>query len=199
MGIDKILISHAHHDHIGGLQDVLNLLKSRGQSAPKVFKYLDNNKFERQIFEMHQDLNREEILPILDGDKYKIDDDLELQAIYTPGHISDHYSFLLNGNEDSVLFSGDIILGSPSTHVEDLSTYMKTMYMLKENYKFEHVCVPHSLSLDEEGQIMMEGPKKLQEYIKYREDRLQQLETCCNQEQRSKADIYEHLYGQRNL
>jgi glyoxylase-like metal-dependent hydrolase (beta-lactamase superfamily II) len=78
MGIDKILISHAHHDHIGGLQDVLNLLKSRGQSAPKVFKYLDNNKFEKQIFEMHKDLNREEILPILDGDKYQIDDDLEL-------------------------------------------------------------------------------------------------------------------------
>jgi len=30
INIDKILISHAHHDHIGGLQGVLNLLKNRG-------------------------------------------------------------------------------------------------------------------------------------------------------------------------
>ena len=30
--ISKILITHAHHDHMGGLIDVLELLKSRGQT-----------------------------------------------------------------------------------------------------------------------------------------------------------------------
>ena len=70
--------------------------------------------------------------------------DLALTAIYTPGHISDHMSFLLN---DDVLFSGDIILGSPSTAVEDLSVYMKTLKKLRK-YKFNWICVPHSTSLD---------------------------------------------------
>ena len=50
---------------------------------------------------------------------------LNIESIYTPGHISDHMSFLLKSAEEGpILFSGDIILGSPSTVVEDLTVYM---------------------------------------------------------------------------
>ena len=39
-----ILLTQAHHDHIGGLYDVIELLKSLGQEySPKVFKKLDGN------------------------------------------------------------------------------------------------------------------------------------------------------------
>ena len=49
--VSKILITHAHHDHMGGLQDVLELLKGRGQTfEPEIFKHLNNNKFEQEIF-----------------------------------------------------------------------------------------------------------------------------------------------------
>ena len=101
-----------------------------------------------------------------------------MKSIYTPGHITDHMSFLLKhkGMDDmpaeSVLFSGDIILGSPSTMVENLSDYMKTLNMLKSTpeYHFDHICVPHSTHLDHEDTslVMMDGQKKLNEYIKYR-------------------------------
>ena len=49
-----------------------------------------------------------------------------IESIYTPGHITDHMSFLLKSGEieEPILFSGDIILGSPSTVVEDLTVYM---------------------------------------------------------------------------
>lgn len=109
-----------------------------------------------------------------------------MSAIYTPGHISDHMSFLLKhkGNDEqppeSVLFSGDIILGSPSTVVENLSEYMESLEKLRTrpDYKFDHICVPHSTHLDPEDPtlVMMDGPQKLNEYIKYRQDRLVQLE-----------------------
>ena len=100
---------------------------------------------------------------------------MNLEAIYTPGTSTDHMSFLLTqtGGE-SVLFSGDIILGTPSTVVEDLSAYMKTLRMLRDKFTFEWVCTTHSVSLDEdfEDTIMMDGPSKLAANIKYREDRL---------------------------
>jgi len=46
--ISKILLTHAHPDHMGGLQDVLKLLESRGQKVrPKIFKHLNGNKWEQ--------------------------------------------------------------------------------------------------------------------------------------------------------
>ena len=45
-----------------------------------------------------------------------------MRGMYTPGHTSDHFSFFLNHDDfnETYLFSGDIILGTPSTHVQDL-------------------------------------------------------------------------------
>ena len=82
-------------------------------------------------------------------------------------------SFLLN--KDKILFSGDIILGSPSTVVEDLTVYMNTLFDLRDNYSFDWVCTTHSTSLEDAAcpdSIMIEGPSKLEAYIKYRVDRL---------------------------
>ena len=91
-------------------------------------------------------------------------------------------SFLLRHDDESLstyLFSGDIILGSPSTVVEDLPLYMQTLKKLRDEqeHHFDYVCVPHSvnLSADSTDTVIMDGPKKLEEYIKYREDRIKQL------------------------
>ena len=139
---------------------------------------------------------------------------MRLEAIYTPGHISDHMSFLMTheGAEaaETILFSGDIILGSPSTAVENLSDYMETLRKLKETpaYHFDHICVPHSVALDADDPtlVMMEGQKKLNEYIKYRVDRLMQLEKLaeakCAESHNgliSRDELYEGLYGDRGL
>ena len=43
-----------------------------------------------------------------------------MKALYTPGHASDHFSMLLSTDDAadlSYLFSGDIIMGTPSTSV----------------------------------------------------------------------------------
>ena len=58
-------------------------------------------------------------------------------------------SFLLKGQKDKYLFSGDIILGTPSTVVENLLVYMNTLKKLRDTpeYKFDYVLVTHSLSL----------------------------------------------------
>lgn len=108
-------------------------------------------------------------------DEFTIDQDLELRALYTPGHASDHISLLMKPMvksdlpKEEILFSGDIILGTPSTSVQDLHSYMQTLYSLrKEN--FSHICLPHSLNLEADS-IVVPGKDKLEAYITYREDR----------------------------
>jgi glyoxylase-like metal-dependent hydrolase (beta-lactamase superfamily II) len=49
-----------------------------------------------------------------------VDDKMKIKALYTPGHATDHFSMLLtleNYELQSYLFSGDIIMGTPSTSV----------------------------------------------------------------------------------
>ncbi len=56
-------------------------------------------------------------------DEFMIDRDFSMKALYTPGHASDHISLLMKPMPDTdlpkeeILFSGDIILGTPSTSV----------------------------------------------------------------------------------
>lgn len=78
--ISKILLTHGHFDHFGGVSDVVKMLKKRGQTIPKVFKMLDMNDAEQKIFGMYPDLKREGdedvnsdsiiVKNILDGDVF---------------------------------------------------------------------------------------------------------------------------------
>ena len=74
--------------------------------------------------------------------------------------------------------------------------------MLKNKFKFDFVCVPHSVSLDDNevpNSIIMNGHQKLQDYITYRESRLDQLISCCLSGKKTREQIYDFLYGERNL
>ena len=82
----KVIDTHIHADHITGaskLKKVTNCSTIMGEHTPA---------------------DAVEI-KVKDGEKVKIDQ-LEIKAIYTPGHTSDSYSFLM----DKYLFSGDTLL-----------------------------------------------------------------------------------------
>ena len=83
--------------------------------------------------------------------------------------------------DESLLFSGDIILGAPSTKVMEMKSYMQSLYRLRKE-EFSHICLPHSIEIKPEF-IIVERKKKLEEYIKYRSafaspDRLKQPREC---------------------
>jgi glyoxylase-like metal-dependent hydrolase (beta-lactamase superfamily II) len=53
-----------------------------------------------------------------------------LRAIETPGHCADHFGFFLiptENPEQTVVFSGDCILGQGTTVLEDLAMYMDSL------------------------------------------------------------------------
>ena len=53
--------------------------------------------------------NNTNIETLHDGQEILLDD-LNIQAIYTPGHTDDSYSYLLKSSENTYLFSGDTLL-----------------------------------------------------------------------------------------
>ena len=82
----KVIDTHIHADHITGAS---KLKKATNCST---------------IMGEHTPADAVEI-KVKDGEKVKIDQ-IEIKAMYTPGHTSDSYSFLM----DKYLFSGDTLL-----------------------------------------------------------------------------------------
>jgi glyoxylase-like metal-dependent hydrolase (beta-lactamase superfamily II) len=56
-------------------------------------------------------------------------------------------SFLIKSPTESILISGDIILGTPSAVVENLDTYLTTLKSLQK-LKIDYLLLPHSLALN---------------------------------------------------
>ena len=126
----------------------------------------------------YKDISIEDIGPA-EGKVFELDDHISIESIFTPGHIDDHVSFLMvekNSNE-RILFSGDIILDSPSTVVDDLPVYMESLYKVKDKFEFDYICVPHSETLDDDQNehVILDAVPKLKSYIEYREKRVSQL------------------------
>jgi glyoxylase-like metal-dependent hydrolase (beta-lactamase superfamily II) len=126
-----------------------------------------------------------------------VDSDITIEAIHTPGHINDHMSFMVKFGEKRDLIVGDIVLGTPSAVVDDLSVYLQTLRALSTR-NIDTLLLPHSLAHEAEH-VMVPAKPKLAAYIKYREDRLKQIMDALDGRQLSRAELYECLYGDKGL
>ena len=82
--LDRVILTHQHGDHVGELDAVLDRFDA------DLYAYADHPRRTADIG---------------DGDSVAIGDE-EFEAIYTPGHASDHLSFV----SDEALFSGDVVV-----------------------------------------------------------------------------------------
>lgn len=87
LNISGILITHAHFDHIGALNDIL-----KEYNVP-VYYYNINNELKENI------INLEEKEYVIDDFKFKV--------IYSPGHRNDSVTYYFY--EEEIMFSGDFI------------------------------------------------------------------------------------------
>lgn len=105
--ISQVLLTHWHHDHVGGVPDVRRL-------------YPD-----AQIYKAQPD---ETQLDIPDGAIFETQGAV-LRALFTPGHTRDHTVFVLV--DENAMFAGDNVLGHGTAVFQDLDTYIASLKLMQ--------------------------------------------------------------------
>jgi ribonuclease/clavin/mitogillin len=189
--IEGIVLTHAHPDHIGGVNQVRNHF-----GTMPVYKLPWPTK------DNGTECANDEASPATTGPDALADGPLEtighgdivetegarLRAIFTPGHAPDHLCFMIE--EEQNLFSGDNVLGIGTTVIPaesgDLGDYMDSLERtLGENPK--HIYPAH-------GPRIKSGVAKINEYLSHRRNREQQVVDAVMAGDRDAMTMVKRIY-----
>ncbi len=157
-GLQAIVMTHDHPDHIGGVEQIQSLLGTQ-----PVLKMTHPRR--------PDDPRATGVL--VDGDVVETDG-ATLRAIWTPGHASDHLCFYLE--EERALFTGDVVLGAGTTVIPDdgdLADYLASLRRL--------LALDAQVIYPAHGPAIRDPKRKIEEYIAHRELREQQILACLRE------------------
>jgi ribonuclease/clavin/mitogillin len=153
-GLQEIVLTHGHVDHLGGVAQVLER-----------FGALPVSKLPWADFDGATPVT---LRAIADGAVVRTEG-ATLRAVHTPGHAPDHLCFVLE--EERALFSGDNVLGVGTTVIPresgDLGDYMRSLQRLLDEAP-GRIYPAH-------GPCIEDGVARLRAYIAHRHERERQI------------------------
>ena len=172
-GIQEIVLTHGHEDHIGGAGDVVERF-----GAMRISKQPWRGGDERYGLD---------ITPIGDGSVIRTEG-ATLRAVHAPGHAEDHLCFVLE--EEGALFSGDNVLGVGTTVIPqrggDLVDYLNSLELLLAQH-------PTAI-YPAHGPLIRDGVAKIREYIAHRQRREDQILALLRAGPLAIPSIVERIY-----
>lgn len=165
--ISKILISHAHPDHIGSLRSIKEETGCDVWAHPDAVKWIENinAQFAARPVPGFYDLVEGSCKvdgQLTDGQIMLLEGGPSIKVVHTPGHSRDSVSFYLE--KDKVLVSGDAVI-SPG----DMPIYEDPDALLNSLKKIEDMeldVLLSSWSEEKRGPAIRERIKESGEYIK---------------------------------
>lgn len=163
--VGAVLVTHDHPDHAPGAVD----FAQRVRAPLSAFRMTGAEH-------------------LRDGQMLQVGD-LQMVAVHTPGHTSDHLVFHLP--EASALFTGDAVLGRGTSFIDppdgDLALYLRSLSRMQE--LGAHTLYPGH------GPVVFRGPEKLQEYVDHRAEREEQVLAALGGGPRTIMQIVEVIYA----
>jgi endoribonuclease LACTB2 len=154
--LERIVLTHAHQDHIGGVKDVVRMF-GRLEVVKKPWPTSG------------PDAVAGAPITSIDHGTVVATEGATLNAVFTPGHAPDHLCYYLS--EEKALFTGDVILGAGTTVIPDetgdLGQYMNSLRRLLD-LDVERIYPAH-------GPVIHNARQKISEYIAHRELRERQI------------------------
>jgi hydroxyacylglutathione hydrolase len=148
----RVVLTHRHRDHMGGVPDVRRLYP-----RIPVGKLVVNDPTLPVPME-----------PIEEGRVFR-GDGATLRALHTPGHASDHLCYYLE--EERALFTGDLVLGGSTTVIPpddgDLGDYLASLRRLLD-LDVQRIYPGH-------GPVLEPARPVIEEYIAHRFERERQI------------------------